>query len=100
MAEGVQPKGSANGLRSSLVRVEKLLSSALRQVSDGLLSNPILEMGIHAAKGEFLLLLLAVEAKKIVRETPIIAMIVGDADAVLGGEAFRRHVSPGGSRWT
>jgi hypothetical protein len=45
-------------------------------------------MGIHAAKGEFLLLLFAVEAKEIVREAPIVAMVVADADAVFGGEAF------------
>ncbi len=45
-------------------------------------------MGIYAAKGEFLLLLFAVEAKEIVREAPVVAMVVGDADAMLGGEAL------------
>ncbi len=48
VAESVWPKGSADGLWPSLARVEKLFPSALGQVSNSTLGDPILKMGILA----------------------------------------------------
>jgi hypothetical protein len=89
VAESIRPEGRADGLGPSLARVEELLPCALREVSDSSLGDPILEMGVDTAEGKFLLLLLAILAKKGVREAPIVAMVVINANAMLGGEAFK-----------
>ncbi len=53
-------------------------------------SNPILEMGIGATEGETLTAVMAGLPKNIVIAESIVAMIVLDADAVLGGKGFER----------
>ncbi len=88
MAKGVQPQVCAHSLRPLLASVEELLASALREVVDGLLGVAILEMSIHPAEGEFLLLCLTCLAEHSVRKAAIVAMVVQYADAVLGSEVF------------
>jgi hypothetical protein len=68
--------------------VEELLSRALREIADRTLRNSILEVGVDATKGELLALGVACLSKKAVREASIIAVVMGDADPMLGCEAF------------
>ncbi len=88
MVKGVRPQGCAHGLRPSLASVDELLASALQEVADGLLGNAILEMSIHPAEGEFLLLCLTHLTEHSVRKATIVALVVQYADGVLGGKAF------------
>ncbi len=69
--------------------MEELLPCPLREVTDGLLSNAILEVGIDPTEGKLLLLCLTCRTKFVVREAAVVAMVVLDLHAVLGGEAFK-----------
>jgi hypothetical protein len=69
--------------------MEELLPCPLREVADGLLSDAILEVGIGPAEGKLLLLCLTCRAKFVVRKAAIVAMVVLDLHAVLGGKAFK-----------
>ena len=66
--------------------MQELLSGALQEVADGMLGNSILEMRNDPAEGELLLVLLACLLECIVRKSTIVAMVVFDGYAVLGGE--------------
>ena len=88
VAQSVRPEGRADRLRPALPCVQELLSSALREVSNGSLGDAILEVSVDSAKGELLSLRFACLTKEAVREAPIVAVVVGDADPVLGGKAF------------
>jgi hypothetical protein len=79
----------AHSLRPALASMEELLPCPLREVADGLLSNAILEVGIDPAEGKFLLLCLHCHAKFIVRKAAIVAMVVLDLHAMLGGKEFK-----------
>ena len=48
-----------------------------------MLGNPILEMGIHAAKGELLPCLLACLLECVVGKSAVVAVIMFDSDATL-----------------
>jgi hypothetical protein len=82
--------------------MQELLLGALREVPDGTLGNSILKMRIDPAEGELLLVLLACLLECIVCKSTIVAMVVFDGYAVLGGESlecflcfyhFKMHVS-------
>jgi hypothetical protein len=68
--------------------MQELLSGALREVPDGTLGNSILEMRIDPAEGELLLVLLACLLEYIARKSTIVAMVVFDGHAVLGGKSL------------
>jgi hypothetical protein len=68
--------------------MQELLLGALQEVPDGTLGNSILEMCIDPAEGELLLVLLACLLECIVRKSTIVAMVVFDGYAVLGGESL------------
>jgi hypothetical protein len=53
-----------------------------------MLSNSVLEVGIDATEGETLVAIVASFLEGIVVETPVVAVVVLDADAVLGGEGL------------
>ncbi len=89
MVKGVWPEGHAHSLQPALASMEELLPCPLGEVPDGLLSNAILEVGIDPAEGKLLLLCLSCCAKFVVRKAAIVAMVVLDLHAVLGGEAFK-----------
>ncbi len=50
---------------------------------------PFLEMSIHSAEGEFLVRFLARADKSGVDKAPIVAVVVGNPDTVLGGVALK-----------
>ena len=57
---------------------------SLREVPNGTLSNPILEVCIDAAKGELLLVLSTCFLESIVSKSAIVTVIMLDVDAVIG----------------
>lgn len=63
--------------------MQKLLSCTFLQVSDGLLCDAILEMGIDTAVADRLLALLAMACEGIVVKAAIIAVVVLDRNTVL-----------------
>ena len=85
--ESVGPQRGAHCLRPALLGMQELLLCALGEVVNGPLCNSILEMSIHSAEGEFLVQFLAQADKSGVGEAPIVAVIVGNPDAVLGSVA-------------
>ena len=78
-----------DGSWPSLSGVEQLFSSALGEVADGLLGNPILEMGVDAAEGESLLGHLTCCLEIVVCKTAIVTVIMLDANAVLLGKSLK-----------
>ena len=75
-------------LRPASACVEQLLACALREIADRVLGDVILEVGIDVAEGELLSRIVAGLSEGIVLEMPIIAMVVEDLHAVLGGECL------------
>jgi hypothetical protein len=78
--------------------MQELLPRALREVANGPLRDSILEMGIYSAKGEFLLRFLARADEGGVCKVPIIAVVLGNLDAVLGGKMLERALGVDGLR--
>jgi hypothetical protein len=54
-----------------------------------MLSNSILEVGVDSTEGETLAAIVASFLEGIVMETPVVAVVVLDADAVLGGKGLK-----------
>ncbi len=75
-----------------LARVQQLLSRALQQVSDCVLRNSILKMGINPTEGELLLCVLARQLECGVCEPPVVAMVVLYCDSVLCCKALESHL--------
>ena len=72
----------------SVARVKELLPCALRQVPDCPFRNSILEVGIDPTEGKLLSSLLARQLERGVCESAVVAVIMLDGDAVLGGKTF------------
>ena len=90
VAQSVRPKGCADGLGPPLPCVQELLTSALREVTYGLLGNAFLEVRIYPAKGELLALGLACLMEDAVGESTIVTvLVVGDTDTMLSGKALK-----------
>ena len=68
--------------------MEQLLAGALQEIADRVFGDAILEVGIEAAEGELLSRIVAGLSEGIVLETPVIAVLVEDFHAVLGGECL------------
>ncbi len=68
--------------------VQKLLACALREVANGALVNAILEVGVDATKGKLLAGVVACLFEGVVGKSPIVAVIVLDFYAMLGGEGL------------
>jgi hypothetical protein len=68
--------------------VEQLLACALREIADRALGDAILEVGIDAAEGELLSGVVAGLLEGVVIESPIVAVVMLDSHAVLGGEGL------------
>jgi len=88
VAQSVRPKGCADRLRPALPRVQELLASALGEVANGSLSDAILEVSIDPTKGELLALGFACLTEETVSEASVVAVVVGNANAVFGGKAL------------
>ena len=68
--------------------VQQLLACALGEVKDAALGNEILEVGVHATEGKLLARVVARLLEGIVREAPIVTVVVLDPNAVLGSEGL------------
>ncbi len=66
-----------------------MLARALQKVTNCTLGNPILKMGVHAAKGELLAALFAGSFECIVRKLLFVAVVVDFFYAVFGGELLK-----------
>ena len=75
-------------LRPASACVEQLLACALREIADRALGDAILEVGIDAAEGELLSGVVAGLLEGVVIESPIVAVVMLDLHAVLGGEGL------------
>ena len=89
MAQSVRPKGCADRLQPALPRVQELLPSALGEVTNGSLGNAILEVSVDPTKDELLALGFACLTEEIVGKASVVAMVVGDANAVFGSKALK-----------
>ena len=68
--------------------MEQLLACALREIADRALGDAILEVGIDAAEGELLSGVVAGLLEGVVIESPVVAVVMLDSHAVLGGEGL------------
>ena len=68
--------------------MEQLLACAFREIADRALGDAILEMSIDSAEGELLSRVVAGLFEGVVLEAPIIAVVMEDFHAVLGGECL------------
>ncbi len=68
--------------------MEQLLARALREVANGPLGDAILKMGIDAAEGELLSGVVAGLPEGVVVESPIVAVVMLDLHAMLGGKGL------------
>ncbi len=69
--------------------VQQLLARALQEITDGALGDAILEVGIYATEGELLARIVARLLECIVRESTVVAVIMLNFYAVLGGEGLK-----------
>jgi hypothetical protein len=75
-----------------LVRMQQLLAGAVGEVTDGTFCDSILETGVDATEGELLIALLVGLLEGVVGKAAIVAMVVADDDAMLGGELLERSL--------
>ena len=68
--------------------MKELLPGILGEIANRSLCNSILEVGVNAAKGKCLLLLLCMLSECIVGKAAIVAMIMANSDATLTCELF------------
>jgi hypothetical protein len=66
-----------------------LISCAFGEVADGALDDAILEVGVHAAEGELLVRVMACLFEGVVGESPIVAVVVVDFDAMFGSKGLK-----------
>ncbi len=69
--------------------MEQLLASAFGEVADGALGDAILEVCIDAAEGELLLRVVAGLLEGVVKEVPVVAVVVLDLHTMFGGEVLK-----------
>ncbi len=68
--------------------VKQLLTRALREVADGLLGDAILKVCVYATEGKLLALFVAGLFECIIGKLPVVAMVMLNFYAVLGGEGL------------
>ncbi len=85
IAQGVWPQRKVNCLWPASASVQQLLACALQEIADGALGNAILEVSIYATEGELLARVLACLLEHIVGESNVVAVIMLNFYAVLGG---------------
>ena len=71
-----------------MICMEQLFPCTLAEIPNGLLSDPILEMGIDAAEGEPLICARTCSFEVIVGKSTIVAMVIQYFDAVLIGKVL------------
>jgi hypothetical protein len=76
-----------------LLHIEELLPCAFAEVADGLLCNPVLEVGGDPAKGKTLSFGAATVLESVVPKLSIVSVVVEDVDAMLLGKVLRCALS-------
>jgi hypothetical protein len=76
VAQIIWPQSKVDCLGPAGTHVEPLLACALLEVMDGLLGNAILEVHVHATKGELLLHVVTCLLEGVVMELPAVAVVV------------------------
>jgi hypothetical protein len=76
IAQGIWPQSKVDCLQPAGAHMEQLLLCAFQEVSDGLLGNAILEVGIYPTEGELLPCPMACLLEGIVMKASIVTMIV------------------------
>ncbi len=76
-------------LRPASASVKQLLTPALREVADGLLGDAILKMCVYAAEGKLLALFMAGLFECIIGKSSIVAMVMLNFYAILGGKGLK-----------
>jgi hypothetical protein len=88
IAQGVWPKCKVHCLRPASTSVQQLLARALREVAYGALGNAILEVSVYAIEGELLVLLMACLLECIVGKPTVVALVMLNFYAMLGGKGL------------
>ncbi len=73
-----------------------MLLSALADIANCTLGNAILEMGVHSAEGKTLAAFVACLLEGVVVKLSIVAVIMLDANAVLGGKGLKCSIGGDG----
>ncbi len=68
--------------------VQQLLASALQEIVDGALGDAILEVSMYATEGELLACVVVHLLERIVGESTVVAVIMLNFYAVLGGKGL------------
>ncbi len=76
-------------LRPASASVKQLLTRALQEVADGLLGNAILKVCVYATEGKLLVLFVTGLFECVVGKSPIVAMVMLNLYAVLGGKGLK-----------
>ncbi len=84
VAQHIWPQGEVDCLRPVGTCVKQLLVHALQEVTDGLLRDAVLEVHVHAAKGELLSRVMTCLSEGIVVESPVVAVVVEDFHSLFG----------------
>ncbi len=79
-------------LQVASASVKQLLTRALREVVDGLLSNAILKVCVYATEGKLLALFVTGLFECVIGKLPIVAMVMLNFNAVLGGKGLKRRI--------
>jgi hypothetical protein len=87
IAQGVWPECKVHCPGSTSVK--QLLLCTLREVADGLLGDAILKVSIYATEGKVLVLFMAGLFEYVVRKLPVVAMVLLNFYAVLGGKGLK-----------
>ncbi len=74
--QGIWPQCKVDCLRPAGAHMEQLLPCTFGEVSDGLLGDAILEVGIYPTEGELLPCFMTCLLEGVVMEASIVAMIV------------------------
>jgi hypothetical protein len=86
--QGIWPQCEVDCLQPAGARVEQLPLCAFQEVSDGLLDNAILEVGIYPTEGELMSCFMACLLEGVVMEASIVAVIMEDLDSVFWSVLF------------
>ncbi len=69
--------------------MKQLLTCALREVADGSLGDAILKVCIYATEGKLLVLFVTGLFERVVGISPVVAMVMPNFYAVLGGKGLK-----------
>ncbi len=69
--------------------MKQLLMRTLQEVADGLLGNAILNVCVYATEGKLLALFVAGSFERVIGKLPVVAMVMLNFYAILGGEGLK-----------